>query len=78
MLEKKILLGELKHLSLVETVNKLTSFLSNGIKNGSLTLRPATTVITGSRQLKIAPNMSIFPSLGSTGSIDKLRPAKYK
>ena len=54
----------------------LTSFLLNGIKNGSLALRPATTVIIGSKQLKIAPNMSIFPSFGSTGSVDKLRPVK--
>ena len=56
----------------------LTSFLSKGMRNGSLTLSPATTVITGSRQLKIAPNMSIFPSLGSTGSIDRRRPVKHQ
>ena len=49
----------------------LTSFLSKGMRNGSLTLSPATTVITGSRQLKIAPKISIFPSLGSTGSTDR-------
>lgn len=54
----------------------LTSFLSNGVKNGSLTLRPATTVNIGSRQLNMAPKISIFPSFGSTGSIDKWRPAK--
>lgn len=53
---------------------QLTSFLSNGIRNGSLTLRPATMVIIGSRQLKMAPNMSIFPNLGSTGSIDRWWP----
>lgn len=52
----------------------LTSFLSNGIKNGSLILKLATTVIIGSRQLNIDPKMSIFPSFGSTGSIERLRP----
>lgn len=62
----------------VENSMKLTSFLSNGIRNGSLTLKPATTVIMGSRQLKIAPYMSIFPSFGSTGSIDKLCPANRR
>lgn len=53
----------------------LTSFLSNGIKKGSLTLRPATIVSMGSRQLNMAPKISIFPSFGSTGSIDSRRPA---
>lgn len=53
-----------------------TSFLSNGVKNGSRTVRPATTVSIGSRQLNIAPYISIFPNLGSTGSIDKWRPVK--
>lgn len=52
-----------------------TSLLSKGIKKGSLTLSPATTVIIGLRQLKIAPNMSILPSLGSTGSTDNFCPA---
>lgn len=52
----------------------LTSFLSNGVRNGSLTLRPATTVKMGSRHLKIAPKMSIFPSFGSTGRIARCRP----
>ena len=54
----------------------LTSFLSNGVKKGSLTLRPETTVNTGSRQLNMAPNKSIFPSFGSTGSIVRYRPVK--
>lgn len=59
-------------------VSKLTSFLSEGIRKGSLTLRPATIVIIGSRQLKIAPNISIFPSLGSTGRTDKCCPAGWQ
>jgi len=50
---------------------QLTSFLSSGVRKGSLTLSPATTVNIGSKQLKIAPNISIFPSLGSIGSIVK-------
>jgi hypothetical protein len=32
----------------------------------------------GSRQLKIAPKISIFPNLGSTGSIDKCFPENEK
>ena len=51
-----------------------TSFLSNGMRKGSLTLRPATMVSMGSRQLNMAPKISIFPSLGSTGIIDSSRP----
>lgn len=58
-------------------MRSLTSFLSTGAKKGSLTLRPATIVKTGSRHLKIAPNMSIFPSLGSIGSTVKCRPVKW-
>lgn len=56
----------------------LTSFLSKGVKKGSLTLRPETMVNIGSRQLKIAPKMSILPNLGSTGSIDKCFPENDK
>jgi hypothetical protein len=50
---------------------QLTSFLSSGVRKGSLTLSPATIVNMGSKQLKIAPNISILPSLGSIGSIVK-------
>lgn len=49
----------------------LTSFLSWGKRKGSLTLSPDTIVRTGSKQRKTAPMISIFPSLGSTGSMDK-------
>lgn len=49
----------------------LTSFLSWGKRKGSLTLSPDTIVRTGSKQRKIAPMISIFPSLGSTGSVDR-------
>lgn len=48
-----------------------TSFLSWGKRKGSLTLSPDTTVRTGSKHRKTAPIISIFPSLGSTGSMDK-------
>jgi hypothetical protein len=56
----------------------LTSFLSKGVKKGSLTLSPETMVNIGSRQLKIAPKISILPSLGSTGSIDRCFPENDK
>jgi hypothetical protein len=56
----------------------LTSFLSKGVKKGSLTLSPETIVNIGSRQLKIAPKISILPNLGSTGSIDKCFPENDK
>lgn len=52
----------------------LTSFLSWGKRKGSLTLRPDTIVRTGSKQWNTAPIISIFPNLGSTGSIDKYFP----
>lgn len=52
----------------------LTSFLSCGKRNGSLTLSPATIVRIGSKQRKIAPIINIFPSLGSNGSIAKNSP----
>lgn len=47
-----------------------------GVRKGSLMLRPATIVNTGSRQLNIAPDTSIFPSFGSIGSIVRYLPAK--
>lgn len=53
------------------TEAQLTSFLSSGDKKGSRTLRPETIVNIGSKQFKIAPSISIFPSLGSIGSIVK-------
>ena len=49
----------------------LTSFLSWGKRKGSLTLSPDTIVRTGSKQRKIAPMISIFPSFGSTGRMDR-------
>lgn len=49
----------------------LTSFLSWGKRKGSLTLSPETIVRTGSKQRNTAPMISIFPSFGSTGSIDR-------
>lgn len=66
------------NIMLIKNLNEgwLTSFLSMGVRKGSLTLRPATIVNTGSRQLKRTPNTSIFPSFGSIGNIVRYRPAK--
>ena len=47
-----------------------------GETNGSLRLRPAAMVKTGSRQPRMDPITSILPMVGSIGSIERWRPSK--
>lgn len=52
----------------------LCHFLTSGMTKGSLKLRLAAMVSTGSRQQNRAPNRIIFPMCGSTGNRAKWTP----
>lgn len=58
----------------IKTPSLFSVFLTSGMTKGSLKLRLAAIVSTGSKQQNKAPNRIIFPICGSTGNLAKWTP----